>query len=119
MEEKTVLLVEDDVTMVGLLQTLLKMEGYQVAVLGVDVDLVEEVIRIKPDILLMDVHLHRLNGIDELTRLRGALGMDSVRVLMTSGLDFREKCLERGANGFIQKPFMPDELFSALRRICD
>ncbi len=114
---KTVLLVEDDVTMVGLLTTLLKMEGYQVIVLGVDVGVVEEVLKNKPDILLMDVHLLHLNGIDELTRLRATPGCESLPVLMTSGLDLKDQCLERGANGFIQKPFMPDELFSMLRKV--
>lgn len=103
--------------MVGLLTTLLKMEGYQVTVLGADVDVVDEVLKTKPDILLMDVHLLRVNGIEELTKLRGTPGGDAVRVLMTSGLDFKDQCLERGANGFIQKPFMPEELFIALRKL--
>ncbi len=44
-------------------------------------------------------------------------GGESVRVLMTSGLDFKDQCLENGANGFIQKPFMPDDLLSALRSV--
>jgi CheY-like chemotaxis protein len=112
---KTVLLAEDDVTMISLLTTLLKMEGYQVTVPGADADIVETVLKTKPDILLMDVHMLNLNGIEELTRLRNTPGGEVVHVLMTSGLDFKEQSLKHGANGFIQKPFMPDELFSALR----
>lgn len=114
---KSVLLFEDDSTMVGLLTTLLKMEGYQVTALGEGMDLVETVLRSKPDILFMDVRLRNLNGIEELKRLRGMPGGNTVRVLMTSGLDFKKQSLENGANGFIQKPFMPEELFSALRSI--
>jgi CheY-like chemotaxis protein len=112
-----ILLAEDDATMVALLTTLLKMEGYQVAALDGDVDIVSAVLKAKPDILLMDIHMLHYNGMDELVKLRAAPGGESVRVLMTSGLDFKDQCLARGANAFIQKPFMPDDLLNALRSV--
>ncbi len=112
-----ILLAEDDETMVALLKTLLKMEGYEVFALDVDADIVQSVLDANPDILLMDVHLLHINGMDELVKLRAAPGGQSVRVLMTSGLDFKDQCLARGANGFIQKPFMPDDLLQALRSV--
>jgi CheY-like chemotaxis protein len=34
---------------------------------------------------------------------------------MTSGMDMKDQCLNAGANGFIMKPFMPDELIKKLR----
>ena len=112
-----ILLAEDDATMVSLLKTLLKMEGYQVSALDADADIAQAVLKTKPDILLMDVHLLRQNGLDELVKLRAAPGGESVRVLMTSGLDFKDQCLSAGANGFLQKPFMPDDLLDALRSV--
>jgi len=112
-----ILLAEDDATMVALLTTLLKMEGYQVAALDGDVDIAQEVLKAQPDILLMDIHMLHHNGMDELVKLRAAPGGESVRVLMTSGLDFKDQCLARGANAFIQKPFMPDDLLEALRSV--
>jgi DNA-binding response OmpR family regulator len=110
-----VFLAEDDATMAALLTTLLKMEGYQVVALYGDVDIVQAVLKAQPDILLMDVHLLHQNGMEELSKLRAAPGGESVCVLMTSGLDFKDQCLSRGANAFIQKPFMPDDLLNALR----
>ena len=71
----------------------------------------------QPDILLMDVHLLNQNGIDVLTKLRATAGGAAVRVLMASGLDFKDQCMARGANAFIQKPFMPDDLLVALRGV--
>ena len=112
-----VLLAEDDQTMVTLLKTLLKMEGYQVSALDGDADIVQSVLSEKPDVLLMDVHMLHVNGIDALTKLRATPGGENVRVLMTSGLDFRDVCLARGANSFIQKPFMPDDLLNELKRV--
>jgi DNA-binding response OmpR family regulator len=112
-----VLLAEDDATMVSLLKTLLKIEGYEVEALDLDADIVSAVLEEQPDILLMDVYLLRQNGLDELVKLRAAPGGKSVRVLMTSGMDYKDQCLARGANAFIQKPFMPDELLKALRSV--
>jgi DNA-binding response OmpR family regulator len=112
-----ILLVEDDATMVSLLKTLLKMEGYHVAALDADADIVPAVLKSKPDVVLMDVHLTRQNGMDELVKLRAAPGGESIRVIMTSGLDFKDQCLQRGADAFIQKPFMPDDLLAVLRPI--
>ena len=110
-----VLLAEDDTTMVALLKTLLKMDGYQVTALDGNADVVREALVQKPDILLMDVHLLHQNGLEELSRLRATPGGETVRVVMTSGLDFKTQCLEAGADAFIQKPFMPDDLLNALR----
>jgi two-component system phosphate regulon response regulator PhoB len=114
-----VLLAEDDQTMVTLLKTLLKMEGYQVSALDADEDIVEATLNENPDVLLMDVHMLHVNGIEVLTTLRATPGGENVRVVMTSGLDFREMCLARGANAFIQKPFMPDELINELKRVTE
>ena len=38
-----------------------------------------------------------------------------VRVVMTSGLNVQEECLRRGANAFLLKPFMPDDLIRLLK----
>jgi DNA-binding response OmpR family regulator len=109
------MLAEDDVTMLSLLKTLLKMEGFQPIPLDSGEDIVAAVLAQKPDVLLMDVHLNNKNGIDELMRLRAAPGGKAVRVVMASGLDFQEKCIANGANAFLQKPFMPDDLIASLR----
>ena len=111
-----VLLAEDDATMVNLLKTLLKMEGYQVTALDSEANIAMSAIDAKPDVLLMDVHLLHHNGIEELKKLRATPGGEAIHVLMTSGLDFKDKCLANGANGFIQKPFMPDDLLNALKK---
>lgn len=114
-----VLLAEDDQTMVTLLKTLLKMEGYQVSALDAEMDIVEAALNQNPDILLMDVHLVHVNGIEMLSKLRATPGGEKIRVVMTSGLDFRAECLTHGANAFIQKPYMPDDLLNELKRVME
>jgi DNA-binding response OmpR family regulator len=112
---KKVLVAEDDHTMIALLQTLLKMEGFEVATVDVDGDVPEEIRRVKPDLLFMDVHLGQQSGIEIVSSLRGDREFDALRIVMTSGMDLREQCLRSGADNFILKPFMPDDLISILK----
>lgn len=114
--EKKVLLAEDDITMVSLLKTLLKMEGYDVVALDADADVPAAVRREKPDVLLMDVHLFRQSGLQILDRLRHASDTRSTCVVMTSGMNMKEECINRGANDFLLKPYMPDDLIGILKR---
>jgi len=109
-----IMLAEDDQTMVTLLETLLGMEGYQVVSLGVDDDVFESVRQDRPDVLLLDVHLPNANGLDVLTQLRAHGETKDLSVVMTSGLNLETECINSGANNFLLKPYMPDELLNIL-----
>ena len=111
-------LVEDDATMLSLLQTLLQMEGFQVVV--PDVETLGGILgvfrREKPALILMDVHLKEVNGFELLEHIRQDPELHDTLVIMSSGMDFTAKCLEAGADDFILKPYMPDELINLIRR---
>ena len=110
-----VMLAEDDLTMINLLKTLLKMEGFDVIVLDANDDIVKAVSDYCPDALLMDVHLSNQNGLEILNSIRRSPNVCDTRIIMTSGLNLKEECLKSGANGFLLKPFMPDDLIQMLR----
>jgi DNA-binding response OmpR family regulator len=116
MTKLKVLLAEDDVTMVSLLTTLLKMEGFHVVALHADDDVPAAVLRESPDVLLMDVHLSRQSGLDILEKIRKSEDTSKTRVVMSSGANVREECINCGANGFLLKPYMPDELITILKK---
>ena len=111
-----VLLAEDDETMVGLLTTLLHMDGFEVNAVDADDDVVAAVRQYRPEFLVLDVHLSHQNGLDVLEAIRKADGKDRTHVIMISGLNVREESLRRGADEFLLKPFMPDDLMSLLRK---
>lgn len=110
-----VLLAEDDVTMVSLLKTLLKMEGFEVTALNVDANVPSEVQRQKPDVLFLDVHFGNQSGVDIVQEIRKSKDLASLRVVMTSGMNVQEDCLRGGANAFLLKPFSPDDLIRLLK----
>jgi len=115
MAKLRVMLAEDDPTMVNLLKTLLAMEGFDVLDVGADEDIVRAVAEKYPDVLLMDVHLSHQNGLEILDSIRRSANVRNVRIIMTSGLNVEDDCMKRGADGFILKPFMPDELIQRLK----
>jgi len=110
-----ILLAEDDTTMVSLLETLLRMEGFEVVALDIHADVPAAVQREKPDAIFMDVHLGGQSGMEILESIRRNRELADVRVVMTSGLNVAEECIDRGANAFLLKPFMPDDLISLLK----
>ena len=110
-----ILLAEDDKTMVSLLKTLLHMEGFEVVALDADADIASAVAQEKPDAIFMDVHLGEQSGMEILQAIRNNPDTANVRIVMTSGLNMKEECMHLGANAFLQKPFMPDELIGALK----
>ena len=114
-----ILLAEDDATMVSLLKTLLKMEGFQVILLDANADVPAMVRHEHPDIVLLDVHLSHQSGLEILTSIREAEETRHVPVVMTSGADVRDACIRSGANAFLLKPYMPDDLIGMLRSNID
>ena len=111
-----IMLAEDDLTMVTLLKTLLGMEGYQVIALSVDDDIYESARKNRPDVFRLDVHLHQVNGLDVLEQVRKDDEIGDLKVVMTSGLNLESECKNLGANDFLLKPYMPDDLLQILKR---
>jgi CheY-like chemotaxis protein len=111
-----VIIAEDDVTMISLLKTLLKMEGFEVVTAGADADVPSVIRAEKPDVVLLDVHLSRQNGLEILDAIRGSEDIKGIRIVMSSGANVKEECLKHGANGFLLKPYMPDDLITLLKQ---
>ena len=100
-----------------LLQTLLEIEGYSVWSYDPKRSVIEQVEEKIPDLVLLDVHLGGLDGIEILRQIRQAAVLGDVRVVMTSGINVSEECLRDGANAFIVKPYMPEHLLEILRAV--
>ena len=111
-----VLLAEDDASMLYLLQTLLKMEGYQVSSLDLGEDLIAGVEKADPDVLLMDVHLGGKSGLDIVRQLRQVPSLEHTAIILSSGMHLAIESREAGATAFLQKPFMPEDLLGLIGR---
>ncbi len=102
--------------MSSLLKTLLTLEGFQVNVFeGMDKDVIQFLLSEKHDVLIMDIHLRTHNGIDITRSIRSHPDLNYLKIIITSGMDQSTKSLAAGANSFLLKPYMPDDLIRLLR----
>ncbi len=111
------MIVDDDETMVRLLATLLEMDGFEV-VRGESggESLAEQVRQAQPDLLLMDVFLSDADGMELLRQLKAQPDLAEVPIIMSSGMDLTEQCLEAGANAFLLKPYTPEQLLRTIQK---
>ena len=112
-----VMLVEDDPTMLDLLRRLMEIEGFQVVQVNAGQEPLAEIASEQPDIVLLDVYLEGISGLDVIKDLRADPELAHTRVLMSSGMDYKDACLKAGADDFILKPYMPDELIRRIREL--
>ena len=111
-------LIEDDATMRSLLQTLFKLEGYQPVVFAPSTlsEVVEQVLQERPGALLVDVHLKTFNGMDLTREIRKKEDFSQPVIVMASGMDLSVECKQAGADHFVLKPYMPQELIDWLKQ---
>ena len=115
-----VMLIEDDATMIGLLKTLLGIDGYDVVAFAGGEDVLQAVQREKPDLILLDVNLKNfgindITGFDLLKRMRADDDLKDIGVIMSSGMNYHQESKEAGADGFVMKPYMPDDLLELIK----
>lgn len=113
-----IILIEDDATMLSLLQTLLQMEGFEIVKLtDHSMDSIMSLMQTeKPALALVDVNLREGNGFDLLRLIRQDDNLKTMKVLMSSGMDFSSECQREGADDFILKPYMPDDLIRIIHQ---
>jgi len=108
------MIVDDDNTMVSLLQLLFEMDGYDVVTFTHRDSIVEDIRSNTPDLVLMDVFISNVDGLEVLKQVRACEDLDDIKVIMTSGMDMGDKCLKAGADAFILKPYPPEELMTLI-----
>lgn len=120
MDNKKILVVDDDSGIGEMLQTLLEFYGYEVTVTTRPEETEELILEKKIDLVLLDMLISGVNGTDVCTRLRNNPQTADVTVIMMSALhDAGEKCREAGANDFIAKPFEMEELTSKIGEVLE
>jgi len=112
-----VLVVEDDVDIAQALQRSLRMEGYEVRAAGDGELALEQARSFAPDLVILDLGLPRLDGLEVARALRGN---DDVPILILTArdeLESRVAGLDSGADDYLVKPFERQELLARMRAL--
>ena len=115
------LIVEDQEAIRESISALLGLEGHQVEV-AVEKDQILPLLNQGGvDLVLLDVHLmssqgREVSGYEILDIIRRSPVLKDIRVVMTSGMNFQYQALQAGADAFLAKPYMPEELAEVINQ---
>lgn len=111
-----ILVIEDETQIARVLKVELEFEGYQVTVEHEGKSGLETALQSEFDLILLDVMLPRLSGIDILRRLRKENRKTPVILLTARNSTFDKVAgLDQGANDYVTKPFEIEELLARIR----
>jgi two-component system response regulator MtrA len=110
-----VLVVDDDPALAEMLTIVLRGEGFDTAVVGDGTRALPAVRELRPDVVLLDLMLPGMNGIDVCRAIRTESGVPIV--MLTAKTDTVDIVLglESGADDYVVKPFKPKELIARIR----
>jgi CheY-like chemotaxis protein len=111
---RKIVVVDDDPHMGRLLRTLFELEGFEVVTAHRYQDILPTIQQARPDAVLMDVRVQGRETLEVVRQMRQEPDLTDIPVVMTSGMDYRRQCLDAGANRFILKPFLPDEMVQTI-----
>ena len=115
MEQPTVLIVEDEESFVEALVVGLKREGFLVKVARDGVEAVELFDAVQPDLVLLDVMLPKLSGVDVCREIRTKSRVPIIMVTAKGSEIDTVVGLEVGADDYVTKPFSTKDLLQKIR----
>jgi DNA-binding response OmpR family regulator len=104
--KKKILLVEDDTALSSVYKSRLELEGFEVAHVGNGEDALSKAIEFKPDLIVLDAMMPKINGFDVLDILRNTPETTNVRVVMLTALSQptdKERAKALGADDYLVK----------------
>ena len=114
---RRVLVVDDEENLRLVVRTFLKREGYEVEVAATGEEALRLVETFGPDVILTDVRMPKMGGLELLATLK-AKGIDATVIVMSAygNVDLALEAIKAGAYDYIQKPFKAEEVVLTLRK---
>ncbi len=113
-----ILVAEDDKAVLGLLSDYLANNGYQVAQALNGVEALNQANIKKPDLILMDIQMPEMNGLEAIRHLRADANLTATPIIALTAMAMpgdRERCLEAGADDYVSKPLRLKNLIKMIQ----
>ena len=114
-EQKTILLVDDEKPIIDILVYSLKKEGYETIEANDGVSAVNIALEQKPDLILLDIMLPKLDGLSVCKRIKNSLNVPIIMLTAKDSEIDKILGLELGADDYITKPFSVRELVARVK----
>jgi DNA-binding response OmpR family regulator len=114
---KTILICEDDQHLRQLIRVVIG-DGFRFAEAHDGDEAVNLALALRPQLIILDLMLPKRSGAEVLTEIRKELPPDETHVILVSAWpDADEAAVKAGADGFLSKPFEPDELTTMVHAV--
>ena len=116
---KKILVVDDSESMVRMIQTVLERGGYQTIGIGDPTKIEQTIDTEMPNLILLDIVMPERNGFQICRALKNSeayMGIPVILVSSKSTSSDRYWAEQQGANGYLVKPFVPEDLLREVRR---
>lgn len=113
-----ILVVDTNEDLLQSIQTLLELHKFEVDIAFSGKDALEKITLFNYDIVLSDIHLPDINGLELLERIKFTINSEIPVILMTGmiTIDIAVKSINLGASDFIKKPFNDSQIYKAITR---
>lgn len=115
-EPPHILIIDDNEDILFMLQTMLKVNGYQTSIKKNTANIYSNIEALSPDVIIMDMLLSGADGREICKHLKATEAFSAIPVIMISAHpNAKQSCLDAGANYFIAKPFDMKEILQAAK----
>ena len=115
--KQTIMVVDDNPDIVTIVRTILEGKGYKVLSAYSGAELLSSLEQQKPDLIVLDIMMPQMDGLEVLTRLKGAPDTSSIPVvLLTAKVQYEDVLggYKLGADYYITKPFTSTQLINGI-----
>jgi CheY-like chemotaxis protein len=116
---KRILIVEDNEQNLYLMQYILEKAGYSLSPARSGEEAVDAAVREKPDLILMDIQLPDIDGLEATRRIRASQAKGDIPIVAVTSFAMvgdRERALAAGCTGYIEKPINPKTFLSEVQK---
>jgi chemosensory pili system protein ChpA (sensor histidine kinase/response regulator) len=115
----TIMVVDDSLTVRRVTQRLLERQGYNVMLAKDGVDALRQLQDVKPDVMLVDIEMPKMDGYDLTRNVRGTRATADIPIIMITSRTaekHRSMAFELGVNEYLGKPYQEEELVRLLKQ---
>ncbi len=119
---RTVMIVDDSVTVRKVTSRLMVRQGFAVATAKDGVDAISQLQTLRPDVVLLDIEMPKMDGFEVLRRVRRDQNLKDLPIIMITsrtGEKHKQRAMELGVNQYLGKPFQEAKLLATIEEVIE
>ncbi len=117
MDKEKILVVDDEASIRQIVETRLKLAGYEVVTAADGQEALDKALSLTPDLIVLDIMMPRVDGFEVCREIRKTMMTPIIMLTAKGDITDRIAALELGADDYVVKPFSPRELEARIKAV--